>query len=136
MADDRTSEQRSETMRRIKGRNTSCEMLLRSALHRRGMRYSLRRTLPGKPDVIFVRARVALFVDGCFWHGCPEHCRRPASNRQYWDRKIERNIARDERVNEQLRADGWRVLRIWEHDVANSPERCAARVAKIVRKRS
>jgi len=133
--DDRTTTQRSETMRRVKGADTSCEVRLRSALHRRGLRYSLRKPLPGKPDIVFVRARVAVFVDGCFWHGCPEHCRMPSSNTGYWDAKIARNMARDRVITKELRAQGWRVVRVWEHDVKDQLNRCAARVGRVVRAR-
>lgn len=135
MSDDRTPAQRSETMRRVRGRNTSCEIALRRELHRRGMRYSLRRKLPGNPDMVFVAARVAVFVDGCFWHGCAQHCRRPSSNRTYWNRKIDRNMNRDESVTRTLREAGWRVVRLWEHEVRASPRRCASRVERIVRNR-
>lgn len=123
-------------MRRIRSRDTSPELALRRALHASGLRYSLRRKLPGSPDVVFVRARVAVFVDGCFWHGCPAHCRRPAGNRAYWEAKIERNMARDERVTRELRAAGWRTVRLWEHQVKADPARCAARVARQVRART
>src|SRR5690554_5676106 len=109
MPDDRTIEERSETMRRVRSRDTSCELLLRRELHRRGLRYSLRRKLPGSPDVVFVAKRVAVFVDGCFWHGCLIHCRRPSGNAGYWNAKIERNMERDVRVNATLTAQGWRV---------------------------
>lgn len=68
-----------------------------------------------RADVVFVAKRVAVFVDGCFWHGCPEHCRSPSSNVAYWEAKIERNRARDRRVTQALRDGGWVVLRIWEH---------------------
>ena len=136
MPDDRTIEERSETMRRVRSRDTSCELLLRRELHRRGLRYSLRRKLPGSPDVIFVAKRVAVFVDGCFWHGCPIHCRRPSGNAGYWNAKIERNMERDVRVNATLAAQGWRVVRVWEHDVRTSPARCAARIERILRGRN
>ncbi|TVQ61291.1 MAG: DNA mismatch endonuclease Vsr [Phycisphaerales bacterium] len=135
MADDRTSVQRSETMRRVRSRDTSCELALRRALHRRGLRYSLRRRLPGSPDVVFVRARVAVFVDGCFWHGCPAHCRVPATNRSYWLAKIARNRARDAAADTALKRAGWRVVRVWEHDVRERPERTAGRVAGVVHRR-
>lgn len=135
MADDRTSAQRSETMRSIRGRDTSCEVQLRSAVHRRGLRYSLRSRLPGRPDLAFVRGRTAVFVDGCFWHGCPLHCRRPSTNRAYWDAKIARNESRDRRVDGELRALGWRVIRVWEHEVRRSPARVAARIERVVRAR-
>ena len=133
--DDRSPADRSETMRRVHSRDTSCEMALRRALHRRGLRYSLKKKLPGSPDIMFVAARVAVFVDGCFWHGCPDHCRRPTGNAGYWRAKIDRTIARDERVSRELAESGWRVVRLWEHEINESPARCAARVARIVRTR-
>lgn len=135
MADDRTSVQRSETMRRVKSRDTSPELALRSAVHSRGLRYSLRGGLPGRPDLIFRSARVAVFVDGCFWHGCPEHCRRPSSNREYWRAKIERNMERDRRIRKELEDRGWRVIRMWEHEVKQSAARCASRIERVVRGR-
>ncbi len=136
MADDRTRKQRSETMRRVRGRGTSCEVLLRRALHRRGLRYSLRKRLPGTPDIVLVSARVAVFVDGCFWHGCARHCRLPATNRAYWKQKVARNMARDKRVGAECRALGWRVVRLWEHAVRADPEGCAERVERAARGRA
>ncbi len=120
-------------MRRVKSRGTSCENALRAELRRRGLRLS-RRKLPGSPDFVIVGARggVAVFVDGCFWHGCPEHCRMPATNRSYWERKIARNRARDARVDRELRALGWRPMRIWEHSVRASVSRCGARVKRVL----
>jgi DNA mismatch endonuclease (patch repair protein) len=110
--------------------------MLRRELHARGLRYRLHAAdLPGKPDVVFRRARVAVFVDGAFWHGHPERCRVPKSNRAYWVRKIERNKARDERVNRELREMGWRAVRLWDFEVRESPARCGARVEGIVRRR-
>lgn len=123
-------------MRRVKSRDTSCERALRSALHARGLRYRLGAQLPGKPDIVFVRARVAVFVDGCYWHGCPQHCRLPSGNGEYWRAKIERNRARDARVTDELRRMGWRVVRVWEHEVRRSPGAAASRVARALRRRS
>lgn len=136
MADDRTPAQRSETMRRVRSTDTSCELALRRELHRRGLRYRLHaKDLPGKPDVVFRRARVAVYVDGAFWHGHPERCRVPATNRSYWVKKIERNKARDARVNAELAGMGWRVIRLWDFEVKASPARCAARVRRVVLRR-
>jgi len=136
VADDRSKAQRSETMRRVKGRDTSCELKLRRELHARGLRFRLQaKDLPGKPDVVFRRARVAVFVDGAFWHGHPERCRLPATNRAYWEAKIERNRRRDERVTGELRVMGWRPVRLWDFEVEASPARCAARVERVVRNR-
>ena len=76
--------------------------------------------LPGKPDFVFPKARVAVFVDGCFWHGHPTRCRMPATNREYWERKIQGNVQRDRKVTRTLREKGWKVLRIWEHTVTDA----------------
>lgn len=73
--------------------------------------------LPGKPDFIFPKERLALFVDGCFWHGCPKHGRNPESNQRYWLEKLKRNRMRDKSVSRALRVSGWKVLRLWEHDL-------------------
>jgi DNA mismatch endonuclease (patch repair protein) len=73
--------------------------------------------IEGSPDFVFPKARVMVFVDGCFWHGCPKHCRLPVSHSQYWREKIGRNKARDARANRRLRRDGWRVFRVWEHEI-------------------
>jgi DNA mismatch endonuclease (patch repair protein) len=81
----------------------------------------------GNPDFIFRKERVALFVDGCFWHGCPIHCRRPNSNRRYWFQKIARNQKRDVLVRSCLRGMGWRVLRVWEHEL-RFPQRVVRRI--------
>ncbi len=134
--DDRSAAARSETMRRVKSRGTSCEAALGVELKRRGLRWSRGKRadgVAGKPDFVFWRARVAVFVDGCFWHGCEEHCRVPRGNRAYWERKIARNTERDARVRRELRAAGWRVVRVWEHAVVRSVARCGARVERVVR---
>lgn len=75
-----------------------------------------------RPDFVFRRERVVVFVNGCFWHGCPEHYRRPKGNRKFWDAKIARNIARDVEVSKGLRKAGWRVLHLWEHELAKKRE--------------
>lgn len=108
---------RSETMARVRSRNTSVELLLRKELWARGLRYRIHYNLPGTPDVVFVRRRVAVFVDGCFWHGCPEHYTLPATNRRFWADKVARNIDRDRRVDAQLHKLGWTVMRFWSHEI-------------------
>lgn len=101
--------------------NTRPELLIRSALHRRGLRF--RKDHPivladGKvrPDIVFTRKRIAVFIDGCFWHGCPSHFVPPKTNQDYWVPKIARNIDRDRRRDSQLAFEGWIVARIWEHE--------------------
>lgn len=102
--------------------DTKPEIELRRALHARGLRFrkdlriSAREGASTRADIVFPRRRVAIFVDGCFWHGCPDHCRVPTNNRDYWIAKIERNRVRDQSVTAMLEVSGWRVLRIWEHE--------------------
>lgn len=125
---------RSRIMAAVKGRDTTCELILRHELWRRGLRgYRTRTTLPGKPDIAFTAARVAVFVDGCFWHRCPT-CYRPAKQRRdFWDQKIERNVQRDLEVTETLTRSGWAVVRVWEHDVRAAVGCCADKVEATVR---
>jgi DNA mismatch endonuclease (patch repair protein) len=86
-----------------------------------------------RPDFVFRREKLAVFVDGCFWHGCPRHFRRPQSRQTFWDAKIARNQARDAAVTRRLRQAGWRVLRLWEHDLAKKHEkRLAARLRRML----
>jgi DNA mismatch endonuclease (patch repair protein) len=115
-------------MRGNRKRDTRPELLLRRAVHRFGLRYRVAtRPLPNRPwtaDLVFRSARVAVFVDGCFWHGCPEHYGEPRTNTGYWAPKIARNRERDEVVTRELCEAGWTVVRIWEHeDVAVATER-------------
>jgi DNA mismatch endonuclease (patch repair protein) len=130
MSDVFTKAKRSEVMGRIRSRGNKGTELVLAALFRNGGITGWRRNekVFGKPDFVFRKARLAVFVDGCFWHACPKHCRRPRSRRRFWERKFARNQARDRRVNRRLRALGWRVLRIWEHDLAKRGEVCLARV--------
>ncbi|GAB2782002.1 very short patch repair endonuclease [Halomonas shantousis] len=108
---------RSEIMAAVKSKNTSPEMKLRRFLHNQGFRYRLHKEgLPGKPDLVFSRYKLALFVHGCFWHrhsGC-RYASQPATNLEYWNKKFSRNIERDARQQKELLAQGWRVLVIWE----------------------
>ncbi|MGQ4596738.1 DNA mismatch endonuclease Vsr [Nocardia sp. R6R-6] len=112
-----TPDQRSRTMRAVRSRDTAPEMTVRRYLHAAGLRYRLHvANLPGKPDMVFPSRRIALFVHGCFWHqhpGC-EAAARPASNTDYWTRKLDGNVARDARRRKELEADDWNVLVVWE----------------------
>jgi DNA mismatch endonuclease (patch repair protein) len=100
-------------------RDTTPEILLRRELHRRGRRFRVVTRVPGNNrrtiDIAFTRQKLAVFVDGCFWHGCPTHGNRPAANREWWARKIEANQARDGDTDRLLESAGWTVLRVWEH---------------------
>lgn len=114
------SEGRRRNMQANRRRDTKPELALRSALHRAGLRYrcDFRIDLPAgrvRPDIVFTRRRVAIFVDGCFWHSCPDHGSRPKTNQPYWSPKLAKNVERDLRNTGLLEAAGWRVVRIWEH---------------------
>jgi DNA mismatch endonuclease (patch repair protein) len=117
-------------------RDTACELLLRHALYALGLRYRVHRRvlddLRRDADIVFVGARVAVFVDGCFWHGCRRHRRPVKENGVWWRAKLARTVSRDRDTNRRLRAAGWVVVRIWEH---SDPHKAAERVAQLVRQR-
>jgi DNA mismatch endonuclease, patch repair protein len=126
---------RSAIMRANRRRDSKPELAVRAALHAMGFRFrvDLPISVPGhrpiRPDIVFTRRKVAVFVDGCFWHGCPQHGTQPKANAGYWSVKISENRDRDRRNTEDLERLGWRVVRIWEHE---PPEHAARQVAKLV----
>ena len=125
---------RSRVMRAVKGKNTSPELRLRKALSAQGIRgYRLHRTdIAGKPDIAFIGRRVAVFVDGAWWHGHPDKWWLGRSG-DYWDAKISRNVARDRQVDAQLLRSGWTVVRLWDFEVMKTPEDAVAKVAEALR---
>ena len=133
MADVFTKAKRSAVMGRIRSHgNRATELRLIALLRAHGITGWRRKArVFGKPDFVFRRERVAVFVDGCFWHGCPRHATMPASNRAFWKAKLARNAARDREVTRALRKAGWRVLRVWE--CALTRRRSARTAARIVR---
>jgi DNA mismatch endonuclease (patch repair protein) len=122
MPDIFTKEKRSQVMSRIRSRgNKETELRLASILRAHGITgWRRHQSLPGQPDFTFSKKRVVIFVDGCFWHGCPKHGRQPTTNKGYWLPKLKRNIARDRIRTRTLRKSGWRVIRFWTHDLNNS----------------
>ena len=132
MADTVSKDVRSRTMRAIRSKRTGPELLLRLALARNALRgWKLNDSrFPGTPDVVFPRRRLAVFVDGCFWHGCPSCYRGPKSNTKYWRGKIRFNRARDAKDCRSLTRLGWHVLRIWEHRVRARPADCVDLIRK------
>lgn len=132
MADQLTREKRSALMSRVRTRDTAPELALRKALWARGVRgWRLHpRRVPGKPDLAWVGRRIAVFVDGAFWHGHPDYYWGQSG--EFWNAKIERNRARDQRVNEKLTTLGWNVIRLWDFEVERHPDECARRVATAV----
>ena len=136
MADRLSASVRSKVMSNIQGRNTKPEIILRRRLWHAGLRYRVHVRIPGSPDIVFRRQKIAVFVDGCFWHGCPIHYKRPTSNQPFWDNKLRENMERDERVDRSLIDDGWVVLHYWEHEINSSLELCANEIVQLVRNMS
>lgn len=125
------------SMRSNRRRDTSPEMIVRRRLHALGFRYrvSVRpiRNVRRTADIVFTRAKVAVFIDGCFWHGCPEHYQAPARNAEFWLAKRLRNQERDAETHARLTAEGWRLLRFWEHEVRSDPESVVGRIGETVK---
>jgi DNA mismatch endonuclease, patch repair protein len=121
-----TSAERSHRMSLIRGKNTKPEILLRKHLWNRGFKgYRINSKILGKPDLFYSTKGLAIFVDGCFWHGCPRCYKPPKSNRKYWKDKVNRNKQRDRIVNRRLRIRGIRVIRIWEHSIRKNLQKKA-----------
>lgn len=133
MADTHTKKQRSENMASIRSAgNKSTEMALISLLRQNkinGWRRHIK-TAAGRPDFIFPKQNLAVFVDGCFWHGCKRHCIMPKSNQKYWEPKIARNKERDKAINRHYKSKGWRTVRIWEHDIKRNTVKIISRIKK------
>ncbi|MFG2022932.1 very short patch repair endonuclease [Streptomyces sp. NPDC048825] len=114
-------------MSRQNSRNTTPEIAVRRLLHASGLRYRVNVQVPGMPrrtiDIVFTKAKIAIFLDDCFWHGCPEHATQPKANAEWWRAKLDRNVARDLETTEHLTAAGWTVLRFWEHESAENVAR-------------
>ena len=124
---------RSQNMARIRAKNTKPELLLRKALWAAGLRYRKHAKTPvGRPDIVFLGPRVAVFIDGCFWHGCPHHYVRPRSKTEFWSAKLEENVRRDVRQTLELESLGWNVCRFWEHEVFEELPTVVQRVSDAV----
>lgn len=124
MADIVSPEDRSKTMRAVGSRNTSIELKLRKALWHQGLRYRVEPEIEGvKPDIAFLGSKVAVFADGCFWHGCPKCYTEPDNNKNYWRDKLKSNRERDARDTRDLESCGWTVLRFWGCEIRQSLEK-------------
>lgn len=137
MADVFLKSERSRIMSLIRSKNTKIEKdfckLLSSALYKKGIRYRKHyKKLPGKPDIAFVGKKIAVFIDGDFWHGYKFKIQKQRLPRKYWVKKIENNINRDRQVDRELRRMDWQVLRVWEHEIKLRPERTIRKIAKMI----
>jgi len=120
-------------MAAIRGTNTSIEITLRRELWAAGVRYRIHdRRLPGIPDMVVARAKLAVFVHGCFWHGCPKHYRAPLTNKEYWKAKLQHNRRRDRSVRAQLRKMTWKVVVVWECRIRDDPRAAASPILKVL----
>jgi DNA mismatch endonuclease, patch repair protein len=133
MVDVFSREKRSKIMSRIKGRNNVATEIFIARTFRENGIVGWRRNVPlfGKPDFVFRKGRVALFVDGCFWHNCPVHGALPRTNTEFWRSKLARNYKRDRLVNQTLRKMGWTPIRVWQHDL-KEPAKVIRRVRKLL----
>lgn len=131
-----SSAARRRNMQAIRSRDTKPERVLRRLLHAQGLRYRVAaKPLPGlrrTADIVFGPTKVAVFIDGCYWHGCPEHYVPPKTNPGYWSGKVAGNMARDRDTDQRLSEAGWTVMRFWEHE---SPDECASAVLRVVNNR-
>jgi len=133
MVDTVSKQKRSEIMSKVKSRDSKIEIEFRKAIWKAGFRY--RKNPPkyfGKPDLVLKKYKTVIFVDSCFWHGCKKHCRLPATRKKYWTKKIERNRKRDQEVNRYYRKIGWRVIRVWEHDLLRDFDKTIKKIIKVL----
>ena len=116
-------------MSKVRNKDSKIEILLRKALWKKGFRYRKNvNSYFGKPDLVLKKYKTVIFVDSCFWHGCRKHCRMPAANKKYWIQKIERNKNRDKEVGRYYRKIGWRIFRVWEHNLKNGSDNSVAKI--------
>lgn len=124
---------RSAIMRLVKSNETALERAFRHQLWKRGVRYRKNNpSLFGKPDISIINKNVVVFVDSCFWHGCSKHARLPKSNENYWMNKIEKNKKRDVEVSNFYKIKGWKIIRVWEHQIKNSLEKTVESIASAI----
>lgn len=134
--DNLTKEQRSKNMKAIKGKDTKIELLLRKALWAKGYRYRKNyNKLVGKPDIVLIKYKIVIFCDSEFWHGKDWEIRKESikTNREYWIKKIERNMKRDKKVSEELEAEGWKVIRFWGKDILKKTECCVQEIENHIK---
>ena len=131
MADVLTKEQRSYNMSRIRGKWTRQEIIIHNKLKGRKIKHKMHPKISGKPDIMLKDAKVLVFLDGCFWHKCPRCFNEPENNREFWISKIEDNVRNDKIITRNLKKDGWKVLRIWEHEIRNDSDICIKKIEEL-----
>lgn len=126
--DNLTKEQRSRTMSKIRSKWTSQEKKIHNYLKALKIKHKTHPNMSGNPDLILTNSKTAVFLHGCFWHKCPKHYKEPKTNITYWLPKIEKNVERDKINSKFLKSEGWRIVRIWEHDLKNNFEKSLERI--------
>ncbi|MCC7573435.1 MAG: very short patch repair endonuclease [Candidatus Methanofastidiosum sp.] len=135
MTDNLTEEQRKKNMQNIRSKNTKPEKIIMKELKRRKIYFAKHvDKITGKPDIVFRRKKVAVFIDSDFWHGHPERFIMPKTNTKYWKNKIDRNIKRDKEVTKILTEKNWKVIRLWEYDIKHSLDICMNKILKAIDK--
>lgn len=133
MADRISKEKRSKIMASIKGKNTKPEIIIRKLLWAQGIRYRIHnKKIIGTPDISIKKKRTAVFLDGCFWHGCSKCYKVPKTNRKFWKDKLEYNKQRRRKVRHELKKEGWRVLEFWEHQIISQPTTATQKIARYL----
>ena len=132
MADKVSRKTRSYIMSRIRSKDTKAEIAFRKELFHNGIRYRLHYPVEGRPDIALPSQKIAIFIDGCFWHKCPKCFRPPKSHKNYWEQKINRNLERDKIVNKMLKMEKWKVIRIWEHEITETPQKALRKVLTAI----
>src|SRR3989344_1680527 len=125
MPDTFSKKKRSQIMSKVKSKETKIELSFKELLV--GYRFSYQPKIIGKPDFALKKLKIAIFIDSCFWHKCPKHFRGPNSNKSYWKPKIDSNVKRAKEVNKLLKKEGWKVIRVWEHDIKKNTEKCVGK---------
>ena len=129
MTDTVSKKKRSEIMSRVRSKDSKMEIAFRKALWNKGFRYSKNSSKYfGKPDLILKKYKTVIFIDSCFWHGCKKHCRMPSTNQKYWIQKIKRNKQRDKEVNKYYKKLGWKIFRIWEHEIQKNFDKAISKI--------
>jgi len=131
-----TKKQRSYCMSQIKNKDTKIELNFRKYIYKKNLRgYRIKNKIIGKPDLYFPRKKIAVFIDGCFWHKCPKCYKKPKSNIKFWEKKIRENKKRDKAVNRAIKKSGMKLLRFWEHQVKKNPEACFVKIKSLYEKK-
>lgn len=121
-------------MSRVKNKDSGIEIIFRKELWKNGFRYRKNSSKYfGKPDIVLRRYKTVIFIDSCFWHGCPKHLRMPSSNQRYWKAKIIRNKERDKDINSYYRKNNWRIIRLWEHNILKNLKKCTKLIEDALR---